>query len=127
MNDPTVAPPQLDMTDGEKLIRENYTWMLALAESMLGDRGLAENTVQEALIKALLAMQDFQHRSSLKTWLRRITINQTITALRKQKRLSEKTLDEYQPEFDDMDCRIEPKWDSFPTPETLLGGCPRIG
>jgi RNA polymerase sigma-70 factor (ECF subfamily) len=81
---------------------------------------LAEDSVQEALIKALPAMQNFQHRSSLKTWLRRITINQTITVLRKQKRLSEKTLDEFQPEFDNMDCRIEQKWDSFPTPEKLL-------
>ncbi|MFQ3247505.1 MAG: RNA polymerase sigma-70 factor (ECF subfamily) [Arenicella sp.] len=57
--------------------------MLALAESMLGERGIAEDTAQEALIKALNALPNFEHRSSVKTWLRRTTVNQTITTMRK--------------------------------------------
>lgn len=120
VNQPKIIQEPRESIDIEKFIRENYGWMLALAESMLGERGTAEDTVQEALIKALNALPNFEHRSSVKTWLRRITVNQTITTMRKLKRLSEVTLDEHQPEFDNFDCRIEEKWDSFPTPEQLL-------
>jgi RNA polymerase sigma-70 factor (ECF subfamily) len=63
--------------------------MLALAERMLRDRGLAEDAVQEAFISALRGLSRFEGRSSIKTWLHRITVNASLTKLRQLKRLGE--------------------------------------
>ncbi len=92
------------------LVRDNTGWMLALAERMLCDRGLAEDAVQEAFIDAFRRLESFEGRSSLKTWLHRITINASLTKLRQLKRLSEQPIDQYLPEFDQYDCRIEAPW-----------------
>ena len=94
----------------ENLVRENIGWMLALAERLLRDRALAEDAVQEAFIAAFRGLDKFEGRSSLKTWLHRITVNASITQLRKRKRQAEQPIDELQPEFDRYDCRIEAPW-----------------
>ena len=60
------------------MVRDNITWMLVLAEQMLGDRAQAEDAVQEAFLDAFRGLKDFQNKSSLKTWLRRITINSAL-------------------------------------------------
>lgn len=105
----------------EHLIKEHYGWMLALANLILGDKSLAEDVVQESLIKALSNLHKFEHRSSLKTWLRRITTNQSINKLRKVKQLAEDSFDDYPSDFDATgECRLEPKLSSLATPETLL-------
>ena len=92
------------------LVHGNIGWMLALAERMLCDRGLAEDAVQEAFIDAFRRLESFEGRSSLKTWLHRITVNASLTKLRQLKRLSEQPIDQYLPEFDQYDCRIETSW-----------------
>ena len=105
----------------EHLIKEHYGWMLALANLILGDKSLAEDVVQESLIKALSNLQTFENRSSLKTWLRRITTNQSINKLRKVKQLAEDSFDDYPSDFDATgECRLESKLSSLATPETLL-------
>lgn len=91
-------------------MRDNIAWMLALAERMLRDRGLAEDAVQEAFISALRGLSRFEGRSSIKTWLHRITVNASLTKLRQLKRLGEQSIDEHLPEFDRQDCRIEAPW-----------------
>ena len=94
----------------ELLVRDNIAWMLALSERMLRDRGLAEDAVQEAFMAAFRGLDNFEGRSTLKTWLCRITVNASLTKLRQLKRLAEKPIDEYLPEFDRHDCRIEAPW-----------------
>ena len=74
--------------------------MLTLAKSIVGEQSLAEDVVQEALVNALSKLHTFEHRSTIHTWLRRIVVNQSISVLRKTRRLSEDSLDNYQPEFD---------------------------
>jgi RNA polymerase sigma-70 factor (ECF subfamily) len=106
--------------DAEQLVRENIAWMLTLAERILGDRGLAEDTVQEAFMDAFRGLKNFEGRSSLKTWLRRITINAAISKLRQLKRLAEQPIDEYLPEFDRYDCRVEMPWTYLATLEEVL-------
>ena len=81
--------------------------MLKLAERLLGDRALAEDTVQDAFISAFRGLDKFEGRSSLKTWLHRIIVNAALTKLRQSKRRAEQSVDEYQPEFDRYDCRVE--------------------
>jgi RNA polymerase sigma-70 factor (ECF subfamily) len=96
--------------EAERLVRDNIAWMLALAERMLRDRALAEDTVQEAFMAAFRGLERFEHRSSLKTWLHRITVNASLAKLRQLKRLAEQSIDEYLPEFDRYECRIEAPW-----------------
>ena len=99
-----------DELDPETLARDNAGWMLTLAEHLLRDRELAEDVVQDALIRAINGSANFEHRSSVKTWLRRITINTALSKLRQQQRLAEQPIDEHLPEFDRYDCRIEAPW-----------------
>ena len=105
----TQSTPE-DAVAAEQLVRDNIAWMLALAERMLRDRSLAEDAVQEAFISALRGLSRFEGRSSIKTWLHRITVNASLTKLRQLKRLAEKPIDEHLPEFDRQECRIEAPW-----------------
>jgi RNA polymerase sigma-70 factor (ECF subfamily) len=106
--------------DEDRLVRDNIGWMLALARRMLGDRALAEDVVQDAFISAFRGLRQFEQRSSLKTWLHRITVNAALMKLRQLKRLGERSLEEYLPEFDQYDCRIEPVWPRLVAAEDIL-------
>ncbi len=94
----------------EQMVRDNIGWMLALARRVLGDPALAEDAVQDAFQNAFRALDGFQERSSLETWLHRITVNASLTILRRQKRRAEEPIDDYLPEFDQHGCRIEAHW-----------------
>lgn len=104
----------------EQLVREHIGWMLALAQRMLGDRALAEDAVQDAFLEVFRALDRFEGRASLKTWLHRITVNAALMKLRKQKRLAEQQIDEYLPEFDRYECRIEIPWTYLAPVEDVL-------
>ena len=104
----------------EQLVRDNIAWMLNLAERLLRDRGLAEDAVQDAFISAFRGLQKFEHRSSLKTWLHRITVNAALTKLRQSKRRAEQSIDEDLPEFDQHNCRIEAPWSSLASVEEVI-------
>ena len=104
----------------EQLVRDNIGWMLALAQRLLSDRALAEDAVQDAFLNAFRALDTFEGRSSLKTWLHRITVNASLAKLRRLKRLSEQPLDEYLPEFDQHDCRTETPWTHIAHIEDVL-------
>jgi RNA polymerase sigma-70 factor (ECF subfamily) len=115
----TQSTPE-DAVAAEQLVRDNIAWMLALAERMLRDRSLAEDAVQEAFISALRGLSRFEGRSSIKTWLHRITVNASLTKLRQLKRLGEQSIDEHLPEFDRHDCRIEAPWPYMATVQEVL-------
>ncbi len=109
-----------DVRDAEHLVRENIGWMLALAKRILIDHALAEDAVQDAFIAAFRGLENFEGRSSLKTWLHRITVNASLMKLRRLKRLGEQSIDEHLPEFNQMGCRIEPPWTQLVDTETVL-------
>jgi len=119
-NKTSTQPTSEDAVAAEQLVRDNIAWMLALAERMLRDRSLAEDAVQEAFISALRGLSRFEGRSSIKTWLHRITVNASLTKLRQLKRLAEKSIDEHLPEFDRQDCRIETPWPYLATVQEVL-------
>lgn len=96
---------QISDTEADRLVRDNIGWMLVLAERLLRDRGLAEDAVQEAFMAALRGLDRFEGRSSLKTWLHRVTVNASLTKLRQSKRRAEQQIDEFLPEFDRYECR----------------------
>jgi RNA polymerase sigma-70 factor (ECF subfamily) len=54
---------------------------------MLGDRGEAEDAVQETFLRAFRAIDRFDGRAELSTWLYRICINVSLNTLRRRKRV----------------------------------------
>jgi len=106
--------------DSEELVRANIGWMLALAERLLRDRGLAEDVVQESFVKAYEGSAGFEGRSNLESWLHRITVNTALSKLRQLKRLAEQPIDENLPEFDRFDCRIELPWSRLASVEEVM-------
>jgi RNA polymerase sigma-70 factor (ECF subfamily) len=109
-----------DSVDRETMVRDNIAWMIAVAERLLNDRALAEDAVQEAFISAFRGLDKFQNKSTLKTWLHRITVNTALMKLRQLKRLAEQPIDEYLPEFDKNECRIEAAWQAIPSTEEII-------
>lgn len=59
--------------------------MTHLARSIAGEK-IADEVVQEAWVSAMGAIDKFEGRSSLKTWLLRIVANEAKTRLRKENR-----------------------------------------
>ena len=106
--------------DSEVLVRDHIGWMLALSRRMLGDHALAEDAVQDAFINAFRALDSFEGRSSLKTWLHRITVNACLTKMRQSKQRAEQAIDEYLPEFDQYNCRIEAPWNHLASVDDVL-------
>ena len=126
-----VTPPtkkNLDQSDGapavdvdeEALVRANIGWMLGLAERLLRDREMAKDVVQDAFIRAFKGLCDFEGRSSIESWLHRITVNTALSKLRQLKRLAEQSIDEHLPEFDQYDCRIEYPWSRLATVDEIV-------
>lgn len=110
----------LDATCADDMVRKNIGWMISVADRLLGDRALAEDAVQEAFISAFRGLDKFEQRSSLKTWLHRITVNSALMKLRQIKRRSEQPIDDLLPEFDQYDCRIEPPWGRISSVEQIV-------
>lgn len=68
------------------LVREYHRKLLAMARAIVGE-SIADEVVQEAWLSAYKAIGRFEGRSSLKTWLMRIVINEARTRLRHESRL----------------------------------------
>lgn len=69
-----------------QLIGANNQRLFRAAWSVLKDRHEAEEAVQAAYLKALSAIDEFEGRSSLSTWLTRIVINEALARLRSARR-----------------------------------------
>ncbi|MEO7505345.1 MAG: RNA polymerase sigma factor [Sphingomicrobium sp.] len=67
------------------LTADNNQRLFRAAWSILKDRGEAEDAVQSTYLKAFAAIDQFEARSSLSTWLTRIAINEALARLRSLK------------------------------------------
>ncbi|ASJ73555.1 RNA polymerase sigma factor [Granulosicoccus antarcticus] len=106
-DDPYKIEVATKKCDKEHIVKEHIVWMLALAEKILKDRALAQDAVQESFINAFRCYNTLKDQASLKPWLKKILINNSLMQLRKMKRLSEQSLEECLPEFDKNGCRLE--------------------
>ena len=71
-----------------QLIHEHDQRLRGLAYRLLGDTDLMDEVLQDAYIKAFVGLPGFNGRSSIGTWLYRITYTTCIDALRRPRRLS---------------------------------------
>jgi RNA polymerase sigma-70 factor (ECF subfamily) len=62
-----------------ELVRRNHRTMLAVAQTYVGSRAVAEEVVQEAWLGVLKGIDRFEGRSSLRTWILRILVNTAKT------------------------------------------------
>ena len=78
--DPPVLDRQLRV-----LIDEHAAAVYHVAYGVLRDRGLAEDAVQETMIKAWRGLPEFRGDSSTRTWILRIAHNTAIDSLRRRR------------------------------------------
>ena len=63
----------------EALVARHYATMLAVAQTYVKGRSVAEEVVQEAWLGVIKGLDRFEGRSSLKTWILSILVNQAKT------------------------------------------------
>lgn len=73
-----------EKTAFENLVRHYHEPMKYVAQAIVGE-AQAEESVQEAWISVIRNLQEFQGRSSLKTWLFSIVANEAKSRLRKNR------------------------------------------
>jgi RNA polymerase sigma-70 factor, ECF subfamily len=63
----------------EALVERHYPTMLAVARHYVSSRAVAEEVVQDAWLGVLKGLDRFEGRSSLRTWILRILVNNAKT------------------------------------------------
>ena len=71
----------------QSLVQRYHSPMFKLAMTYVGDRGVAEDVVQESWLTCLRSLDRFEGRSSLKTWLFGILVNVARARRRKESRI----------------------------------------
>ena len=92
-----------DVRAFERLYREHVGRVYGLCLRMTRDPAMAEDCTQETFINAWKALERFETRSSLATWLHRIAVNVALAKRRKSSAV-------VQSSTDDEDEPIETDW-----------------
>ena len=110
-----------------EIVDQYSTLMLRTASMIVGDRDIAEDVVQDALIQAWHHLPDLRKAGALRPWLMRIVVNQCISFKRRLARtsafmrqaLSEQETDLIAQAADDHKGRMERDWDLARAIESL--------
>jgi RNA polymerase sigma-70 factor (ECF subfamily) len=81
--------PRLRDGDGaafRELVRRHHTTMIRVAETYVPGRAVAEEVVQDTWMAVMRGVGAFEGRSSLKTWIFRILMNQARTRGQRERR-----------------------------------------
>jgi RNA polymerase sigma-70 factor, ECF subfamily len=105
-----------DVTAFEQLVKRYDRKLLRIAQGVTHNAEDAQDAVQEALFKAFQNLGSFREESQFSTWLFRITVNQSLMKLRKQRAIREVSLDE---DLQDVDMLPIEVIDWAPNPEQL--------
>jgi len=74
-----------DREEFTRLVDETSSHIYNLILRILGNPQDAEDVLQDSYIKAFHALPEFEGRSSLKTWLYRIAVNEALMSVRRRK------------------------------------------
>ena len=91
----------------ETLVRQLGPLVLATAKRYLRSEAEAADCFQDTFLAVFEGINKFEQRSSLRTWIRGITINQSLMRIRKQGRRQEESIEHLLPVFDENGNRIE--------------------
>jgi len=106
-----------DVSAFEQLVERYDRKLLRIAEHITRNREDSQDAVQETFLKAFQHLGGFREDSQFSTWLFRITVNQALMKLRKQRTTKEVSLDEDLQADGDMLPREVADW--APNPEEL--------
>jgi RNA polymerase sigma-70 factor (ECF subfamily) len=83
-----------DLAAFEQLVKRYDRRLFRISQTVTHNREDSEDAVQEAFLKAFQNLAEFREDSQFSTWLIRITVNQSLMKLRKQRAQKEFPLDE---------------------------------
>jgi RNA polymerase sigma-70 factor (ECF subfamily) len=83
----------------EALVRQHGGPMLASIRRLLANEADAHDALQDAFLSAWRALDRFDGRSQLSTWLHRIAVNAALQKLRARSRKPSRSLEELLPAF----------------------------
>jgi len=106
-----------DVSAFEQLVKRYDRKLLRIAQHVTHNTEDSQDAVQEAFLKAFQHLGQFRGDSQFSTWLIRITVNQSLMKLRKQRAVREVSLDEgFQADGDMLPMEVA---DWAPNPERL--------
>ncbi len=106
-----------DLSAFEQLVARYDGKLLRIAQNVTHNREDSEDAVQEAFLKAFEHLGSFREDAQFSTWLIRITLNQALSKLRKQRVAKEVSLDD---DFEAEDVTLPREVaDWAPNPEEL--------
>jgi RNA polymerase sigma-70 factor, ECF subfamily len=106
-----------DVAAFEQLVKRYGRRLHRISQTVTRNREDSEDAVQEALLKAFQNLGEFREDSQFSTWLIRITVNQSLMKLRKQRAHKEVSLDEdFESDGDALPVDVP---DRAPNPEQL--------
>ena len=103
-------------------VQSNSANVYHLALKLLGDEQEAEDVLQETFLSAFEAIDRFEGRSKLSTWLYRIAYNASLMRLRKRDRMTTFSLDQVaggEDELQDYVPRHLEDWSALPDDQLL--------
>src|SRR6202011_1133469 len=83
-----------DVAAFEQLVKRYDRKLFRIAQHVTHNREDSEDVVQEAFCKAFQNLGQFREDSKFSTWLIRITLNQSLMKLRRQRAIKDVSLDE---------------------------------
>jgi RNA polymerase sigma-70 factor, ECF subfamily len=92
----------------EQCVERHGPRMLAVARRLLANEEDAQDAVQEAFLSAFQAIERFDGRSQLGTWLYRIAINAALGKLRCRRVADRTSIDDLLPRFKEDGHQLEP-------------------
>lgn len=103
----------------EVLVRAQSGPLLAVTRRILRNDDEAGDALQEAFLSAFKAIDRFDGKSKLSTWLHRIAINAALMKLRKRPRDRERSIEDLLPSYLDDGHPVEPStgWTQQPISE----------
>jgi len=106
-----------DVAAFEELVKRYDRKLLRIAQHLTHNREDAQDVVQEAFLKAFQHLGQFRENSKFSTWLIRITLNQSLMKLRRQRVTREVSFDnDFQSGEDNLPIDVA---DWAPNPEEL--------
>ena len=106
-----------DVAAFEQLVKRYDRKLLRIAQSVTHNTEDAQDAVQDTFLKVFQNLDQFREESQFSTWLFRITVNQSLMKLRKQRAIREVSLDEdFQADVDMLPMEVI---DWAPNPEQL--------
>jgi RNA polymerase sigma-70 factor (ECF subfamily) len=86
----------------EFLVKRHAARTFSVAFRITRNREDAQDVVQQSFHKAFMHLDRFQEKSSFSTWLTRIVINEGLMCLRRTRARREVSLDDVEPEYEDL-------------------------